>query len=248
MPEIPEITFCKATWIHFQVIDSTNRFLLEADLDQEGTTCTASIQTSGCGRLGRKWASPSGGLYMSLLFFPSIDQCSWPLFSFAAGLAICATIEKHCPEASPKLKWPNDILINGRKVCGILSQCRSSSSAKLVAGIGLNVNSDFTRWQTKQSFPPTSLFMESRRKFPLAEIANTARGSLMEYYSRWLANPGFFPDEWNAKSAFHGKTLLFDADNELKMKDAVILQDGALSGMANGRRTRLHSGSVTAII
>ena len=111
----------------FDTIDSTNT---QARLYEVGTVIVAKKQTAGRGRYGRVWQSEAGNLYMS--FVVSQFGIQTPLLSFLFGVAVCEAL----PEFLVQLKWPNDVLLNGGKLAGILLE---QESDKLIAGIGLNV-------------------------------------------------------------------------------------------------------------
>src|SRR5918999_1380530 len=114
--------------------------LAEKDPSSDGTVIIAGQQTSGRGRENRKWLSPKGGIWLSVILRPRISACKITILPFAAALAVCEAINK-TTQLNPKLRWPNDIMIEGKKVAGILIDI--SMEAELinyaVVGIGLNV-------------------------------------------------------------------------------------------------------------
>ena len=101
----------------------------------EGTAVLALAQSHGRGRLGRAWDSPLGGLYLSVVLHPSLPRERWPLIGLACALGTAAAAEMHA-RASVRLKWPNDLLLEGGKVGGILVEAVGGAA---VCGIGLNV-------------------------------------------------------------------------------------------------------------
>lgn len=101
---------------------------------------TAKCQTAGRGRMGREWASPEGNLYATALFTWEQPIAHMTRIPFAAALAVADTITAFAPEAEPKLKWPNDVRINGAKVSGILVESGETLGTRWVAlGVGINV-------------------------------------------------------------------------------------------------------------
>jgi BirA family biotin operon repressor/biotin-[acetyl-CoA-carboxylase] ligase len=125
----------------FSRLDSTNELAVKEDWPS-GTVIAADEQDRGRGRLGRAWQSPSGlNLYFSLVFFPSLSPCHWPGFPLAVGAALADALSPLAPGLG--LKWPNDLLVPGGKLGGILLE---TAGGKLVAGVGLNVN--------QTAFPP----------------------------------------------------------------------------------------------
>ena len=126
----------------FGVVDSTNDAVAElADEGApEGTIVLAREQTAGRGREGRKWESPSGGVYLSMLFRPGGDLS--PLLSLLAGLGIVRKLDREFAELSPALKWPNDIMADDGKLGGVLAEATWGENGRpryLVVGAGLNI-------------------------------------------------------------------------------------------------------------
>ncbi|MBS3135779.1 biotin--[acetyl-CoA-carboxylase] ligase [Candidatus Woesearchaeota archaeon] len=113
--------------------DSTNRL---ARKYKPGTVIRSAIQSSGVGRFGRKWVSDSGGLWFSIVLKPERKLCE---YTFIASLAVLDAIGKKA-----EIKWPNDLVYKGEKLCGILTEIHSSGNTvkKVIVGIGLNVNND----------------------------------------------------------------------------------------------------------
>lgn len=147
---------CMGSIIHFAEIDSTNNYLKEhCSSLAHGTIVTADRQTAGRGRFNRKWESQEGGLYFSLLIKPQQTDF-WPNFTQLMGLALCRAIEKLYPHTY--LKWPNDVLADGKKLCGILSEGVLSGGKLegMVIGTGVNVGQ---KTLPDVGQPATSLYM-----------------------------------------------------------------------------------------
>ena len=127
----------------FQEVPSTmdEAARLARDGAADGTVVVAESQTSGRGRFGRNWVSPGGNIYMSVVFRPSVDAL--PFLSILAGVATVQTIRK-TTGLSPTIKWPNDVMLYGKKVSGILveSVMEGEAVCYAVLGIGLNVALD----------------------------------------------------------------------------------------------------------
>jgi BirA family biotin operon repressor/biotin-[acetyl-CoA-carboxylase] ligase len=182
---------------------STNDDLLAAARSgaAEGRVIVAEEQTGGRGRRGRAWHSPPGAnLYLSVLLRPgSASAAALPPLSLVAGLAVAEAVAELAPEIAPRLKWPNDVLVGGRKLAGILNEavdCPGSGLA-LVVGVGLNVN--------QEAFPDelreiaTSLRLETGRphvRAPLAAavlrrlhacLAQVGEEGLAPLLSRWAS-------------------------------------------------------------
>lgn len=158
--------------IHFEEIDSTNNYLKAncASLPH-GTLVTARRQTAGRGRFNRKWISEEGGLYFSVLIKPQHTDF-WPNFTQLMGLSLCRAIEKLFPRTY--LKWPNDVLADGKKLCGILSEGVLSGGRLegMVIGTGVNVGQ---KTMPNVGQPATSLYMlgiEADQQALLQDILN----------------------------------------------------------------------------
>ena len=153
---------------HYPRVDSTNNILKElaGKGAPEGTVVVAEEQTGGRGRLGRGWDSPAGkGILLSILFRPPLAPSQTPLFTLLAAGAVAGVIKAHLPALKPGIKWPNDLLLGQRKVCGILTEMKAESDLLhyLITGIGLNVNCQ------EKDFPPelqqsaTSLYLQNNK-------------------------------------------------------------------------------------
>ncbi|MBL4848544.1 MAG: biotin--[acetyl-CoA-carboxylase] ligase [Planctomycetes bacterium] len=107
----------------------------------EGTLVVAGSQTAGRGRHGRSWSSPEGGLYFSFLLRPDEAMLRRLAPTLVGGLAVCQALDGFTPEETrPQLKWPNDVLLDGRKVAGVLGEMtRGSDGYRLVLGLGINL-------------------------------------------------------------------------------------------------------------
>lgn len=132
-------------------VDSTNKAVKARAGEAEGLVIAACEQTGGIGRMGRSFYSPSDtGVYFSILLKPKIENSEITYLTIIAALAVCEAIET-CSDAKPSIKWVNDVLVNGKKVCGILTQAafdvENSAPEYVVVGIGINVYTpkhDFT--------------------------------------------------------------------------------------------------------
>ena len=121
---------------YFEDVDSTNE--VAKKVNRDGVLVFAERQTAGKGRLGRKWFSEKGGLYFSITLKPNLSIDDVPKITLTAGLSVCEALNDLCLNA--KLKWPNDVLIDGKKVCGILCEIVGEVDSPLViVGIGVNV-------------------------------------------------------------------------------------------------------------
>lgn len=140
-----EITLGRgAPVIYKQCITSTNTVLkgLAANSLPDGFVLAAAQQTSGRGRLGRSFTSPEGGLYMSMLVYLGQDIAHAATLTPCAAVAVCRAVARVCG-ISPDIKWPNDLQLGGRKLCGILTESGSIRGRYYaVIGLGINANTD----------------------------------------------------------------------------------------------------------
>jgi BirA family biotin operon repressor/biotin-[acetyl-CoA-carboxylase] ligase len=159
---------------------STQR-LLDRD-EGEGTTAAADHQTQGRGRLGRIWEAPPGrALLFSVLLRPSPPMALWPELSLVAGDAVAAVVREETG-VEAELGHPNDVLIDGRKLAGILAE---ASPGRVVLGIGLNVNQTAGELPAATPKPATSLAVETGREWPRQQLLATILLELERRYDDW---------------------------------------------------------------
>jgi len=159
---------------------STQR-LLEAD-ETEGTTVATDLQTQGRGRLGRTWETPPGrALLFSVLLQPRPPMALWPELSLVAGDAVAAALRQETGLAA-KLSHPNDVLIEGRKVAGILPE---ATAGRVVLGIGVNVNQTGEELPAETPKPATAVRIETGREWPRAPLLAAILLELERRYDDW---------------------------------------------------------------
>lgn len=170
-------------YLYAETTPSTQRML--GPEHSEGAVAVAEEQTEGRGRLGRTWASPPrASILCSLLLEPPVETPRLPELSVLAGEACADTIGR-VTGLAPQIKLPNDVLIDGQKVAGILAEARDF---RVVLGIGLNVNVDPADLPGALRTPATSLAAELGRPVDRVELLVTLLEALEEHYRRWLAS------------------------------------------------------------
>ena len=127
----------------FSKVGSTNtiaKFLSQNGIGN-GSVVIAEKQTAGRGRSGKSWESPLGGIWLSIILTTDVDYSKIPLITLATGVAVAKTLEKMGVE-NPEIKWPNDIMINGKKVCGILTEAITNFNTieHVIIGVGIDAN------------------------------------------------------------------------------------------------------------
>jgi len=171
----------------------------------EGTIIVAGEQTAGRGRLGRKWLSPQGGsLSLSIIICPDLEQL--PRLNMVASLAVVQSIEKSTG-LKPLIKWPNDVLISGRKVCGILIEniFVGNQVKAAIVGIGINIKFDPLLFPEISTIA-TSLSTESRREVSRWQILRTLVEEFEQIYQELQAG-GLVYERWLARVETLGKLV-----------------------------------------
>ena len=152
---------------YFEEIDSTQSFAqnIAADKKENGTIIIAEKQTAGRGRLDRKWTSPKGGIWFSLIIHPKFDVSSSTLIPILSAVALSKSI-KSSLGIDTEVKWPNDITMKGKKVAGVLvdASFQTNSIDYLILGIGINFDIDAKKLEKKLSKTPNFYGINSLRK------------------------------------------------------------------------------------
>jgi len=237
---------------YYEEIGSTNdeAFRLGVQGAPEGTALIAERQSAGKGRMQRAWHSPPGAnIYTSVILRPRFEPDLAPQISLAAGVAVAETLDPYCP-GKVFLKWPNDVQIGGKKVCGILTQMKTAAGVIdfVVVGIGVNVN-----WNLKE-FPEdirkiaTSLSVEAGREFSRLELIILLYENLAKCY-RELAQNGFAPlrKTWLERTTMIGKPVSVTFGKETISGEAADLdKDGSLVILVDGnQKVKVAAGDAT---
>jgi BirA family biotin operon repressor/biotin-[acetyl-CoA-carboxylase] ligase len=173
--------------IYTDTVDSTNShaFKLALSGEPEGTCIIAETQKTGKGRLGRKWFSPVGkNLYMSVVLRPSIPPSSVYPITFLSSLAVYDTIQS-VTGIEPTLKWPNDVLVNGKKICGTLLELSTEADMVrfVIVGIGLNINMEDQDIDEEIQSKATSLLLQAKKPFERPMVCGILLTNLERYYT-----------------------------------------------------------------
>jgi BirA family biotin operon repressor/biotin-[acetyl-CoA-carboxylase] ligase len=171
-------------------IESTNTEALHlAQQDApEGTVVIAEAQSSGRGRLDRIWESPPAmNLYLSVILRPDITAVSASLIPLMVGVAVAEVISQYC-KGRVRLKWPNDILIDGKKICGILTEMRTRADrvAFIIAGIGVNLNMQKLHFPRELRETATSLRIETECEIDRLDFSVRLIETLEHWYRIFL--------------------------------------------------------------
>jgi BirA family biotin operon repressor/biotin-[acetyl-CoA-carboxylase] ligase len=164
-----------------EITESTQRMLAEAGA--EGAVAVAEEQTEGRGRLGRAWEAPAGtSVLVSVVLLPAVEASRLPELSLVAGDAVAQAILE-VTRLQPTIKFPNDVLIGGRKVAGILAE---SSEGRVVLGIGVNANQTLEQLPTDARVEPTSLRIELGEPVSRAQLLAATLLQLERAYDTWV--------------------------------------------------------------
>lgn len=236
----------------YKEIDSTNNIAKEfaSKGAKEGFAVVADYQKKGKGRLGRRWESPAGvNIYTSIILRPDISPVFAPQLTLVAAVAVAETISKYLNKTA-EVKWPNDILINSKKVSGILIEMNSEMDKInfIVIGTGVNLN------MTQKMFPDdiraiaTSLKQETGRDISRTDFIQMLYLNLETWYKKYLKH-GFAPvrTAWTDYFAMAGKTVRVQQTGKTVEGIALgIDDDGALLlREENGHIAKIISGDVT---
>ncbi|MBS3922420.1 MAG: biotin--[acetyl-CoA-carboxylase] ligase [Nitrosarchaeum sp.] len=248
-------TFGKHTY-YFDSVDSTqNQAMKMASEAIHGTLIIAEKQTSGKGRLGRKWISPKGGIWLSIVLHPKFDISVITLFPIASALALSNAIEKTLNIKS-ELKWPNDITINGKKVAGMLvdASIESNKIENMILGVGINYNVEVNQIEKILKDTPNFYGVASLSKYnnsikPVLLVQSFLL-ELEEIFNQ--LNKGDIKKiirDWTKKSSTIGQNIeLITEDGKIKGKAIKIDDDGALVISSNKKNKRITSGDIIYII
>ncbi len=238
---------------YFDTIDSTQNQALKMadDPANNGTVIIAAKQTGGKGRSGRKWISPKGGIWLSIILQPKFDISITTLFPIASALALSNALEKTF-KIFPELKWPNDLTIKGKKIAGMLVDVSLESNRieNLVLGVGINFDIDVKQIEKTLKGSPnfygvTSL-CEQKNKVKPIQLVQTFFVELEKIYD--LLNTKQTKkiiSEWTKRSSTIGKKVELDTiDGKIKGKAIKIDYDGALLVSNNNKIIRIIAGDI----
>ena len=238
--------------LRYESVTSTNSEVARLAVEgaEEGLAIVADEQTAGRGRLQRAWSSPkSAGLYFSILLRPRIAVERWPLITFVAALATSdALLEGGAVQTD--IKWPNDLLANERKICGILAEAIETPAGRaVVVGIGINL--------TNNAFPPdligvaTSVAHESSRPPERETILAALLNALARWYSLLHEPDGAekIVAAWTSRSSYAADKLVqvTNGDEVLQGITRGLENDGALRLETRQGIQLIRAGDVTSV-
>lgn len=235
--------------IYLEETQSTNDYAKKEPLNKAfNNIIVADSQTQGRGRLGRSFLSRKGeGIFMTLVVRPQKEMSQVAGITLVTAMALSKALDR-VTGLKTKIKWPNDIILNGKKVSGILTELKNVSGepASVIVGIGINVyNRDFEGELGKKA---TSLFMEMGEGLPKrADIIAEIVKSFQEYYESFIENENlsFMLTDYNDRLINYGKEVVANYRGEQKTgRQLGISEDGALQVLIEGRVENIASGEI----
>ena len=238
---------------YFEEIDSTQNFAqqIASDEKENGAIIIAEKQTSGRGRLNRKWTSPKGGISFSLIIHPKFDVSSSTLIPILSAVALSKSI-KSILGIETQVKWPNDIIMNGKKVAGILvdASFQANSIDYLILGVGINFDIDVKKLEKKLSKTPNFYGVNSLRR---KDDTTPPKLLLKEFLLQLEKNLSQLDNgektkiirEWMKKASGIGKKITINTENgKISGISQGIDNDGALKLKTRKEIKKIFVGDV----
>ncbi|HET6517138.1 MAG TPA: biotin--[acetyl-CoA-carboxylase] ligase [Nitrosopumilaceae archaeon] len=238
---------------YFDSIDSTQNFAMEiaSNSKENGTVVISQRQTKGRGRLGRKWLSPIGGIWISIVFHPKFDISMSTLFPIAASVALSNSIEKIFDKKT-ELKWPNDVTIKGKKVAGMLIDVsiESNKIESLVLGVGINFKVNTSQLEkslknTDNFYGIATLVNNEKDESPIVFIKNFLYELEKIFELLEKGKSKIIIKDWTEKSSTIGKNISVETTNgKIKGRAIKLDNDGALVVKTNNQLQRVLAGDI----
>lgn len=241
--------------IHYlKEVDSTNSYAwkLAGNGSEEGEVVVAESQNRGRGRNKHVWQSPPEcNIYTSIILRPSIKPSLAPQLTLMAGVAVAELLTQYCPD-TVSLKWPNDVLIGGKKICGILTEMSVKHGAVdfVVVGIGININIKKTDLDEDYRHKATSLIEETARQVSRSSFASALFRTFETWYTSYISE-GFIviKDRWTAFSGIIGREIAVSDGDKVRRGTVLGINDcGELVVIDTNKKThQIVSGDVEII-
>ena len=237
--------------IYYEQLDSTNAEIarLASESAEHGTVVVADEQTAGKGRRGRQWESPAGeNIYMSILLRPDCVLDRAPMLTLVMAYSVAKVI-RGIGFKDVQIKWPNDLVLSGKKICGILTemQLKNTEIDFVVVGVGINVNT--SKFPEELKDIATSLCLESGRAFDRRMIVESVVGYFKKAYQQFLQTQDleFLREEYNDMLANVGKEVrVLEPGNEYTAYARGINSEGELLVRTKeGEEKRIYAGEVS---
>jgi BirA family transcriptional regulator, biotin operon repressor / biotin---[acetyl-CoA-carboxylase] ligase len=209
-----------------------------------GTVVICERQTLGRGRLGREWISPEGGLYLSIIVYPRDNLVNY--LTIITSLAVLDAVRETCG-AEAKVKWPNDIVLGGKKLSGIIAQSGNAGDGRIYAviGVGINANTDFTHTPSLSGIA-TSLLESTGKGVSLEHLAASFLRAFEIRYAE-LETYGPHLKEWQDSLETLGKSVSVTCGSEVYqgVAESVSQNGGLVIRLNDGKLKEIPAGDVT---
>ena len=235
--------------VYLKTVDSTNSEVKGiADKYPHGTVVIAEQQTAGKGRLGRVWSSPNGtGLWLSILLKPSLLPNQIAGITPVCGLGVCKAIRKFTG-LNALIKWPNDVIIGKKKICGILTEMSATADTINYAVVGIGINVNTTDFDSDIKHKATSLRLEAGDYVSRADLFKEIMLQLEKELDNYFSNPdNAIPEEYTALCATLQREVTVTRGNTQFCGKAVNVEctGDLIVELADGSRVNVSSGEVT---
>jgi len=244
-----DTTFIGKEIIYREAVDSTNSlaFRLALEGSPEGTCVVAEAQKTGRGRLNRVWFSPAGkNLYLSAILRPRVHPSKVYPITFISSLAVSDTIAS-VAGLEPTLKWPNDVLVNGKKICGTLLELSIETDLVrfVVVGTGLNINMKEVDEELKEK--ATSLYLETKKVYERSFVCGILLSNLEKYYLLFKEKgEQEICRTWEERAGIKGKYMeIIQMGEVYKGISEGIDASGAMLLNMDGRTKKIIAGDVS---
>ncbi|MBC8356638.1 MAG: biotin--[acetyl-CoA-carboxylase] ligase [Planctomycetes bacterium] len=235
-------------------IASTNDLAIElatAGADIFPSLTVTDRQTGGRGRGANQWWAADGALTFSLTIDAqanSLEPHSWPKMSLTVGLSVCETLEHLLAGRRVHLKWPNDVYLERRKVCGVLVETIAPRPGLIVIGIGINVNNTFVDAPVERCSIATSMSDVTARSFDLTDVLIRQLQQIERRIKTVVADSADLAEAWRTRCMLEGRTLSIElGPRRLTGVCHGIDDDGALIIQTEGGIERCFAGSISQI-
>ena len=237
-------------FVYTEEIESTNKGLLNSkEFDKDGTVLLAEYQTAGKGRKARIWYSNSGqNLTFSILVKKDFQENELNIINLGAALSVAISLE-NLYQLSTNLKWPNDVLINEKKIAGILIETTISGSNidKAVIGIGINVNQHSFTNANEYHFPPTSVKNEFGKEISRERVLSEILNNFEIIMQRIEDEPQKVLEDWKSRSRFLGENIRIVEEGVTKFGKFLDLDENGFLILQKGNETEtIHFGDVSS--
>jgi len=205
--------------IFHEQVESTNTLALDLARQgaEPGTVVWAGYQSRGRGQYDREFASPPGGLYFSLLLAPDLPLARLPLVTLAAGLGCALAVDAFCG-LSVRLKWPNDLYVEGKKLGGILTEAvpdRQNDPLRVVVGVGINVNSRPDDFPHSLADRLTSVRAITGQAFSLSLLLERCCLAIISQVGQLQEEPDKFLANWDRRDYCKGRSLRWQCGDDI---------------------------------